>query len=125
MDKMKKLPDTEFEIMKAVWAIEPPISSYKIMQQLGDDNKWVIQVVISFLSRLVDRGFLRTEKIGRDRIYFPLVTREEYLEFETDNFIKQYHESSFINLINTLYKNKNLTDSDINELSEWFKERKE
>ena len=125
MGKMKKLPDTEFEIMKAVWAIEPPVSSYKIMQRLGDENKWVIQVVISFLSRLVDRGFLRTEKVGRDRLYFPLVTREEYLEFETNSFIKQYHESSFLSFLNTLYKNKNLTEKDIDELSEWFKERKD
>ena len=124
MAKIKKLPDAEFEIMKAVWADEPPTSSYKIMQRLGDQKKWVIQVVISLLTRLVDKGFLHTEKVGRDRIYYPLVAREDYLKFETGNFIRQYHENSFINLVNTLDNDKALSEKDIDELLEWVKERK-
>jgi len=124
MGKMKKLPDTEFIVMKIVWANEPPISAYKITQQLENDKKWGIHAVISYLSRLVDRGFLRTEKVGRDRIYFPIVKREDYLKFETGNFIKQYHENSFINLVNTLNEDKALTDKDIDEFLEWVKERK-
>jgi len=124
MAKIKKLPDAEFEVMKAVWADEPPTSSYKIMQRLGDQKKWVIQVVISLLTRLVDKGFLHTEKVGRDRIYYPLVAREDYLKFETGNFIRQYHENSFINLVNTLDNDKALSEKDIDELLEWVKERK-
>jgi len=125
MEKIKKLPDAEFEIMKAVWAIEPPVTSYKIMQQLDNEKKWVTQVIITFLTRLVDKGFLRSEKVGRDRFYYPLVEREDYLNFETGNFIKQYHDNSFSNLVKTLNANKALTDEDIEELYEFLQERKE
>lgn len=31
MEKIKKLPDAEFEIMKVVWANEPPITTPIIM----------------------------------------------------------------------------------------------
>ena len=38
--------------------------------------------------------------------------------------MKQYHRSSFINLANTLYNDKALTDAYIYELLQWAKERK-
>ena len=34
MEKIKKLPDAEFEIMKVVWANEPPITTPIIMEHL-------------------------------------------------------------------------------------------
>jgi predicted transcriptional regulator len=124
MKKMKRLPEAEFEVMRAVWALEPPMSVKQIIEVMGPEKKWVEQAVIMLLMRLAGRGFVKTEKNGRNRVYYPLAKREEYLEFETENFIKQYHGSSFANLVSTLYKNKNLTEKDVDELSEWFEERK-
>ncbi len=123
MNRMEKLPETEFEIMKVVWANEPPITTNIVMEQLGNERQWKAPTAISLMLRLVERGFLRTEKNGKERMYFPLVAREEYLKFETDNFMKQYHGNSFLSLVNTLYNGKKLSDSDIKELMEWVKER--
>lgn len=39
MEKMKKLPDAEFEVMKVVWANEPPITTSIIMAQLGNERE--------------------------------------------------------------------------------------
>lgn len=125
MEKMKKLPDAEFEIMKVVWANEPPITTTIIKEQLGTEKEWKIQTIVSLMLRLVERGFLRSEKHGKERTYFPLVSKEDYLKFETGNFMKQYHDSSFFNLINTLYDDKALTDKDIDELLRWAKERRD
>ncbi len=36
---IKKLPDAEFDIMKVVWANEPPITTNMIMEQLGNFRK--------------------------------------------------------------------------------------
>ncbi|SHK83825.1 Predicted transcriptional regulator [Anaerocolumna jejuensis DSM 15929] len=124
MNNMKKLPDTEFEIMKVVWANKPPITTNMVMEQLGNERGWKAPTVISLMLRLVEKGFLRTEKNGKERIYFPLVGKEDYLEFETGNFMKQYHENSFLSLVNTLYDGKKLNDSDIDELMKWVKERR-
>jgi len=124
MEKMKKLPDAEFDIMKVVWANEPPITSNIIMQQLGNAREWKAQSAISFMLRLVERGFLRTEKKGKERTYFPLVNKEDYLKFETDNFVKQFHDNSFLNLVTTMYGDKPMDDDDIDELLNWAKERR-
>lgn len=124
MEKMKKLPDAEFDIMKVVWANEPPITTNMILEQLGHERDWKAQTVISLMLRLVDRGFLRTEKIGKERTYYPLVRKEDYLKFETSSFVKQYHDNSVLGLINTLYDDQALSDDEVDELLQWAKERR-
>ena len=125
MGRLKKLPDTEFEIMKVVWANEPPITTNMVMEQLGNEKGWKAPTVISLMKRMVKRGFLKTEKDGKERIYFPLVSKEDYLKFETGNFMKQYHENSFLSLVNTLYNGRQLSEADIEELMKWVKEQRD
>ena len=120
---LKKLPEAEFEVMKAVWETPAPMNVNSVAERIN--KVWKIQAVISLMHRLVERGFIRTEKSGKDRLYYPLINREEYLKFETGNFVKQYHENSLLNLVTTLYDNKGLSDNDIDELLQWAKDRKE
>ena len=124
MDNMKKLPDAEFDIMKVVWANEPPITTSEIMKQLGTEKEWKIQTVVSLMLRLVERGFLRSEKHGKERTYFPLVDKDNYLRFETGNFIRHFHDNSFLNLVTTMYGDEVLTNEDIDDLLKWAKERR-
>jgi predicted transcriptional regulator len=110
--------------MKVVWANEPPITTNIIMHQLGNEREWKVQTTISLLLRLVERGFLRTEKNSKERTYFPTVNREDYLKFETGNFMKQFHNNSFLNFVTTMYNDKALSDDDIDELLEWAEKRR-
>ena len=121
MEKMKKLPDAEFAVMKVVWANEPPISAKMVMKQHGNKEGWKVQTAISLLLRLVERGFLRTEKNGKERTYYPLVNQDDYLKFETGSFLKQYHDNSFLNLVTAMYDDKTLTDEDIDGLRKLLK----
>jgi len=125
MGNIKKLPDAEFEIMKVVWENEPPITSAIVMDKLGNRRKWTAPTVLTLLRRLVERGFLKTEKIGKERTYYPLISKEAYLESETKNFMKQYHKNSFLSFVNTLYNTNQPTEEELNELLKWAKERRE
>ena len=125
MELIKKLPDAEFEIMKVIWKNEPPITTNLLMQQLGKEKQWKPQTLISLLLRLVKRDFLRTEKKSKERLYFPLVTKAEYLKFETSNFIERFHENSFVSLVDTLSAGKKIDDSDLDELAKWLKKQGE
>ena len=124
LDRLKKLPDTEFKIMLVVWANDPPITTATVMRQLGDKYHWKAPTAISLMLRLVKKGFLRTEKKGKERTYYPLVKKGDYLEFETGNFLRQYHGNSFLSLVNTLYDGKQISDRDIDDLMKLIKERR-
>ena len=39
---MKKLPDTEFDVMKVVWDNTPPVTTTMIMDQLGTERGWPV-----------------------------------------------------------------------------------
>lgn len=122
MDNMKRLPDTEFEIMRVVWANIPPITTNMVMEQLSETHQWKAPTVISFMMRLVEKGFLRTEKLGKERSYFPLISKADYLAFETGNFMEQYHENSLFSFVNTFYNGKKLSAKDLDDLMKLAKE---
>ncbi len=110
--------------MKVVWANDPPMTTPVIMEQLGREKEWKIQTVVTLMLRLVERGYLRSEKHGKERTYFALVKKEDYLKFETGNFMKQFHDSSFLNLVNTLYADEALNEKDLDDLQQWVNERR-
>lgn len=123
---MKRLPDAEFDVMREVWKLEPPITSGMLMESLaGEKGKgWKLQTLHTLLGRLVDRGFLRFEKKGKEKTFFPLIEREAYLTYETKSFVRQYHEGSFLNLVNAAYQGERLSDADIDELVKWAAEQR-
>lgn len=125
MGTMRKLPDAEFDIMKVVWANEPPITTNIVMQQLGHEREWKAQTVISLMLRLVERGFIRTEKNGKERTYFPLISKEDYLKFETGDFMERFHGNSFASLVATLYDGNKIKSSDLDHLEKWIKEKRD
>jgi predicted transcriptional regulator len=125
MIKLIKLPDGEFEVMKVIWENSSPITSRQILDHFSGTKTWKLQTIDSYLRRLLDRGFLRSNKTGKEREYYSNVSREEYLRFETRDFIKQRHSNSLMNLISALFEDEALTDADLNALERWIQERKE
>ncbi len=121
---MRKLPDSEFEVMKVVWESYSPVNAVTVMEGLDNHKDWKVQTIISLLSRLVEKGFLSTEKNGKERTYSPLISRDDYLKFETSNFVERFHQNSCVSLINTLYRGNKLKSEDLDELLQWLKERK-
>ena len=119
----KRLPTAEFKIMKVVWENTPPITTNIIMVKLGNLEEWKVPTVISLMVRLINRGFLRTEKIGKERSYYPIISKEAYLKYETENFIKLYHDDSLVSFVNTFFDDKTLNDDDLIELLNWVKAR--
>ena len=125
MTEIKKLPDAEFEVMKVIWHSEIPIVGNAIVEKLGVDTQkeWKLQTVHKLLSRLEERGFLRSEKTGKQRFFTPLIAEEDYLQYETQNFVKSHYQGSLLNMVNALYQGKNLEEKDLDELQAWLDER--
>lgn len=124
MKTIKRLPDTEFELMRICWQNEPPMSTNQIIACLGSENTWKPQTVLTLLVRLIEKGFLHSEKVGKERTYSPAISREEYMRAETGSLFDRLHGNSLYSLVNTLYDGKKLTEKEIAELRGWLDERK-
>ena len=78
-DDMRTLPDAELAVMQAVWACEPPAKRAQIAAILNKTHPMAPTTLLTVLSRLADKGFLRIEKTSRSAEYRPLIAREDYL----------------------------------------------
>ena len=123
MKPTKRLPDAEFEIMHIIWQNTPPISTNQIISCLDSSKTWKPQTVLTLLVRLIDKGFLHSEKIGKERTYSPIISQKDYLSIETESFFDRLHSSSIRSLVNTLYDGKKLSDEDVADLKKWLEER--
>ena len=119
--ELTRLPDTEFEVMSVIWRNDPPVTTSILMDQLGNIKGWKLQTLTTLLNRLIDREFLRSEKLGKERNYYPTVNEEDYIHLETTHFVKRYHNNSICNLVSTFCDNTKLEKQDIAELSAWLK----
>ena len=115
---MNRLSDTEYEIMDYVWNLTPPFTTAMVMEGVGNARGWKMQTAITLLNRLTDRGFIRVEAPikGRERRLYPVISREEYLRYETESFVSHYHKSSVASLIGSL-RGERFSRRDIDELS--------
>ena len=122
MKSIKKLPDSQLEIMRVVWQNTPPMTTNQIIARLGPDNTWTPQTVLTLLVRLIESGFLDSEKVGKEGTYTPLIAYEDYLRLETESFFGKFHGNSVRSLVSTLYNGKQLSDDEINDLRSWLNE---
>lgn len=88
------LPDGELEIMQIIWQSEPPVSRSIIEETLNRQKRLAPSTILTFLTRLCDRGFLRAERRGRTNLYTPLVSRREYLAKESRRMLDRLYGGS-------------------------------
>lgn len=102
MKYLKKLPDAELEVMQAIWACEAPVLRSDIDKLLKDTHPMAPTTLLTLLSRLSDKGFIRIEKTQRFAKYYPLVDEEEYLASESHLFIKKVFKGNVSVFANAL-----------------------
>ena len=74
------LSEAEYEIMKFIWEQGDNIGFNDIMEYTQKKgHTWKKQTVQTFLTRLIDKGVLKAEKVGNKRYYSPSTTETEHI----------------------------------------------
>ena len=89
MAEKRRLPDAELEVMQIVWHAGQPVTSGYVQEHAAQD--WKATSVLTFLSRLCEKGFLSREKCGKQNFYAPLVDESSYLQQESASFLQHYY----------------------------------
>ena len=122
----KRLPDAELEIMKVIWHNECPISTSEVKRIIDEESSAgkTVQTMQTLLNRLIAKDYIKKDRRGKEYIYTPLVSEKDYVEFESDRFLKKMHGNSVTNLMRALFDSRNISDEDIAELEAMFKEKR-
>ena len=114
---IKRLPDAELEVMQAVWACEIPASRADIEQILYPEYPMAVTTLLTLLTRLGEKGFLKIEKEGRKCHYIPCVSKEDYLAEQSKTFFQKLCGGNLSVFANALYSG-GLSKEDIEQLRE-------
>ena len=77
-EKESTISDSEQEIMRIIWTIEP-VSSTKIIQELQAKKDWSESTIKTLLRRLVNKNLLSTTKEGRHFVYSAKVNQAQVM----------------------------------------------
>lgn len=122
--KMRKLPDSELEIMLIIWEYGRPVNRFQIESKLDADRKLSPTTILSFLSRLQEKGFLDVTKDGKNNIYTAVIDRESYTQAESKNMLKKLYKNSVKNFLAALYDGNDMSEEDIKELEDYIEEKR-
>ncbi len=86
---IKRLPDSELEVMQAIWSLEAPVARVDIEEVLKDSYPIAMTTLLTLLTRLSEKGFIKIEKVSRSARYYPLVSQQEYLAQQSKNFLQR------------------------------------
>lgn len=114
---MQQISDYELELMKIIWANGGMALYAQIAKALEDrGTPWTKNTIITLLSRLTEKSFLKTSKTGFRNQYIAIVEQARYQETQTKSFIDKLYEGSAKGLVSMLMQKDLLSSQDYEEL---------
>ena len=116
MKKKKKLAEAEAEIMGAVWRFRKAFTVREIHSHLYPKGEKAYTTVQTFMNILVEKGFLKREKIGMVNFYLPRLSRANIAKGETQSLVSRIFQGSFGELAQHLVNSGKLSREELRNL---------
>ena len=110
------ISDSEWSVMEVLWERAPQTAS-EVTRTLKPTMKWAENTVRTLLTRLVEKGALKTDaNTSGTRIYLPAVKREACVRAESDSFLQRVFQGAAKPLLIHFAQNSKLTPEEVKEL---------
>ncbi len=122
MKNYRELTKAELQLMNLLWDRGEAF----VNDLLADmpDPKPAYNTVSTVMRVLVTKGFVAYHELGKSHQYYPLVSREEYLDSFISSVKKSFFRDSFVSLVSFFVKKEKLTSSEIADLIKILNENK-
>ncbi len=112
---IRRLPDSELELMQIIWQKEPPVSRAEIEEAIKASHSLAPTTILTLLTRLCEKGFLKMEKQGRANAYAPQISQRDYLASESRSLLEKLYGGSIKTFANALC-DSGLSKEELDEL---------
>ena len=121
---IQQVSDAELQLMKIIWSKGGTALYAEIMEELTTTGRtWQKNTIITLLSRLIEKGLLKSNKIGRRNKYMAIVSETDYQAEQTKCFLDKLYEGNVKGLVATLIQSDMLTPEDYEELKTFWEGR--
>ncbi|MDB5461914.1 MAG: transcriptional regulator, BlaI family [Phenylobacterium sp.] len=112
---MTRISAAESQVMDAVWR-KGPLAADEIVAEVGAPQGWGEATVKTLINRLLKKKALASERSeGRAR-YRPLVTREDYVQGESQGLLDRLFGGELAPLVAHYAKHRNLSPGEVARL---------
>ena len=113
-----RISETEWEIMRIIWARHPVTAAVIIAQLSTTDATWHPKTAKTLLARLVAKGALDYECRGRAYVYEPAVTEDECVAATSVSFLDRVFGGSLTPMLVHFVERRKISPAELRELEE-------
>ncbi len=118
---MKELSKSELEIMNILWKLKKGFMKDVVNEYA--DPKPAYTTISTLISRMVTKGYLAFNKIGREKEYFPKVSKTSYFSNHFKGLVTQYFDNSASQLMSYFAKSDELSVDELKDLQKIINEQ--
>ncbi len=109
-----QLSKSEEELMNILWKRKKAFM--KDLLDAYPDPKPATTTVATLLKRMIDKGFVAYQSLGRSREYYPLVKKKDYFSKQVNTLIKNFFNDSPGQFASFFTQETNLSKTDLKDL---------
>ena len=83
----ERLSHSEWEIMRICWRLSQ-CTARQVLEEDQHRPKRDYRTILTFMTRMANKGWLDVEQVGRTNYYTPAVPREPALTLEIERFLE-------------------------------------
>jgi BlaI family transcriptional regulator, penicillinase repressor len=121
---LPQISDAELVIMKVIWT-NTPTTANKVVEALEGKTEWKPKTIQTLLARLVQKGALAADKGGREYVFRPLVSSDDYVHAATRSFLRRFFDGDVAPFLARFLEREKLSRREIEELKEILKGKRE
>lgn len=115
MSKRPAVAKSELEVARIVWDLGEA-SVRQVLDGLPGARKLDFKTVQTYLRRLEAKGYLRTRREGRTKIYLPRVRPQQVVREVIDDLLKLLFGGESLPLFQHLIQERGLTENEFEQL---------
>ena len=112
---MPQISDAEWVVMRVIWE-RAPVTTNQVVAALERQSVWKPKTIHTLLGRLVKKGALAVEKLGREYCYRPHVSAEVCEKAATRSFLDRFFGGQVAPFLARLVERERLKPGEIEEL---------
>jgi BlaI family transcriptional regulator, penicillinase repressor len=115
MAKRPAISRGEIDVARAVWELEQATVG-QVHEHLAQSRSIDYATVQTYLRRLEQKGYLRTRRMGRNKLYTPKISRRRVVGQVIEELLKQLFDGRPLELMQHLIREGGFTPADLAEL---------
>jgi len=115
MKKVPRISETEWQIMKIVWA-RGQCTANEILEALNAQERWHPKTARTLIGRLVKKRALHYKEEGRAYVYRPGISEDEAVAHYSQSFLQRVFDGSLAPMLAHFVQSQQLSPGDIKQL---------